>query len=76
MADPLVPYIGSSLPAKIVETDGITTLFRYAARELGDALAWWQIAELNGLSDPWVRAGVKLAIPVKGQTANDGLPLA
>ncbi len=56
MADPSTPYIGSGLPAKIVETDGITTLFRYAARELGDALAWWQIADLNGLSDPWVGA--------------------
>ncbi len=75
MADPLVPYIGSGLPAKIVETDGITTLFRYAARELGDALAWWQIADLNGLSDFRVSAGVKLLIPAKGQTANDGLPL-
>ncbi len=76
MADPLVPYIGSGLPAKIVETDGITTLFRYAALELGDALAWWQIAELNGLSDPWVGAGVKLLIPAKGQAVNNGLPLA
>lgn len=76
MADPLVPYIGSGLPAKIVETDGITMLFRYAARELGDALAWWQIADLNGLSDFRVSAGVKLLIPAKGQAVNDGLPLA
>ncbi len=76
MADPSTPYIGSGLPAKIVETDGITTLFRYAARELGDALAWWQIAELNGLSDPWVGAGISLLIPAKGQASYDGLPLA
>jgi len=76
MADLTTPYIGSGLPAKIVETDGITTLFRYAARELGDALAWWQIAELNGLSDPWVGAGVRLLIPAKGQASFDGLPLA
>ena len=76
MANPITPYIGSGLPAKIVETDGITTLFRYAARELGDALAWWQIAELNGLSDPWVGAGRQLLIPAKGQSVNDGLPLA
>lgn len=70
------PYIGSSLPAKIVTSDGLTTLFRIAARELGDGLAWWQIAELNGLSDPWVGAGVKLLIPAKGQASLDGLPLA
>ena len=74
MAD--APYIGSTLPAKIIETDGLTTLFDYAAREIGDALCWWQIAELNGLSDPWVGAGVQLKIPKAGPADNDGLPYA
>ncbi len=71
---PDAPYIGSGLPAKVVQTDGLTTLFHYAQRELGDALAWWRIAELNGLSDPWVSGGVSLAIPQASSDNGDGIP--
>lgn len=72
MAD--APYIGSGLPAKIIMADGLSTLFDYARTEMGDALQWWRIADLNGLSDPWVAAGVELKIPAPATDNNDGLP--
>ncbi len=67
-------YIGSSLPAKIVVADGVTSLFRIAQREMGDALCWWQIASLNGLTDPMVAAGTSLSIPT-AKPNNGGVPL-
>lgn len=70
-----VPYIGSSLPAKIVVADGVTSLFRVAQREMGDALCWWQIAALNGLTDPLVAADVELSIPT-ARPNNGGMPPA
>lgn len=72
MAD--APYIGSGLPLKVITTDGELDLFRIAAREMGDALYAWQIAEANGLSDFWPAAGLSLAIPVPSGDTNDGLP--
>jgi hypothetical protein len=51
-----------TLPAKVVRVSG-TTLFHVAARELGDASQWGRIAQLNGLTDPWVVALVELKIP-------------
>lgn len=74
MAD--TPYIGSGLPAKIITTDGLTTLFDIARREMGDPLQWWVIAEANDLTDPWVPAGLTLKIPKAVSDANDGLPYA
>ena len=71
---PDAPYIGSGLPAKVVTADGTTTLFRIAEVEMGDALAWWQIAVLNGLDDFTPAAGTQVAIPQPGQPTNDGLP--
>lgn len=72
MAD--APYIGSGLPAKVITADGATTLFQMAEIEMGDALAWWQIATLNGLDDYLPAAGTQIAIPQSGQPTNDGLP--
>ncbi len=67
------PYIGSSLPAKIIRSDGTTNLFRVAEIEMGDALCWWQIALLNGLSDPIVPADTVISIP-SPKPDNGGLP--
>ena len=71
---PIAPYIGSGLPAKVINTDGLVTLFDIAARELGDPLQWWRIATLNGLTDPWVPAMSDLAIPQKSTVNADGVP--
>ena len=68
------PYVGSDVPAEIVVTDGVTTLFQYAQQKLGDALQWWRLADLNGMSDPWVGFGVSLAIPRTVAGNGDGLP--
>ena len=50
------------------------TLFDVAASQMGDALCWWQIAALNGISDTNLAAGMVLAIPSTGTPDNDGLP--
>lgn len=65
-------YIGQALPAKIIRVSG-TNLFRVAARELGDATAWYRIAALNGLTDPWITAETVLSIPQPG-VSNGGIP--
>jgi hypothetical protein len=57
-----VSYIASTVPAKIVRVSG-TTLFHVAARQTGDAMQWVAIAELNGLTDPWIDAREDLLIP-------------
>lgn len=45
-------------------------LARIAARELGDASRWPEIAELNDLRDPrWIQAGANLMLPAPGPPA-------
>ena len=70
------PLIGQALPSKIIRTDGVSDLFHIAARELGDALQAWRIAEMNGLSDYWPPAHLELKIPQAQASSNDGLPIA
>ena len=56
-------------------TTGVQTdLYTMSAQQLGDPLAWWQIAQLNGLRDTEVPANVTLQMPTAGQPDNDGLP--
>jgi hypothetical protein len=38
-------------------------LFALAAQQLGDATQWIRIAQLNGLSDPFVAGVVTLRLP-------------
>ena len=60
---------------QITVTAADVTLFDVAARELGDPLAWWQIAEASGLSDPWLpQALTVLTIPSQAADDGDGLP--
>lgn len=73
----MTALIGQALPAKIVRVDGATNLFRVAARELGDALQAWRIAELNDVSDFWnVPAATELLIPQPQIDNNGGVPFA
>ena len=39
------------------------TLFDVACRQLGDAALWSIIAQLNGLTDPWLSGIVTLSLP-------------
>jgi hypothetical protein len=57
-----VGFIASTIPAKTIYASG-TTLFHIAAQQTGDALQWVAIAELNGLTDPWITALEAVLIP-------------
>jgi hypothetical protein len=57
-----VGYIAATVPAKIDRVSN-TTLWRIAVTEFGDPLRWVEIAQLNGLIDPWVTAPTDILIP-------------
>ena len=57
-----VGFIAATVPAKIVRVSD-TTLFQVAMMETGDPMQWVAIAELNGLTDPWITAQVDILIP-------------
>lgn len=65
--------------ASVIVSAADGSLFGVAARVLGNPLQWWQIAQLNGLSDPSL-AGVStpmlLLLPPADSTALDGIPSA
>jgi hypothetical protein len=69
MAD--LGYIGAAVPVRKVWASG-TTLFHVAAIELGDASQWYRVAEINGITDPWVGAATQLLIPAPA-TSNGGI---
>ena len=48
-------------------------LYRIAAQYLGDATQWIRIAQLNGLSDPWLQGTVTLLLPPIDTTAGGGV---
>jgi hypothetical protein len=54
--------------AKVVGTKQIyvsnTNLFDVAATHLGDATLWYIIADMNGLTDPWIGELTSLQIPI------------
>lgn len=58
----MTEFIAATIPAK---TDRVsdTTLFHLAMIENGDPLQWVAIAELNGITDPWVIAQTDVLIP-------------
>lgn len=56
-------YIAATIPAKVVRSSH-TTLFHVAMLETNDPLQWVSIAELNGMTDPWILSGqVDVLIP-------------
>jgi hypothetical protein len=61
-------YIAATVPAKPVRVSG-TTLFHVALQELDDPLRWVEIAELNKISDPWIKELTVVYIPPVASTA-------
>jgi len=57
-----VGFIAATIPAKVVRVSG-TTLFHVAMLQTGDPLQWVAIAELNGLTDPWIVGQQTILIP-------------
>lgn len=55
-------YIAQTIPAQQVQASG-TTLFQIAMQYTGDALQWVALAELNGLTDPWITSQTEISIP-------------
>jgi len=55
-------FIASTIPAKVVRVSG-TTLYHLAMLQTGDPLQWVAIAELNGLTDPWILGQQTILIP-------------
>lgn len=49
------------------------TLFRIALEQLGDATQWIRIAQLNGISDPWLSGPVTLQLPARDTKAGGGV---
>ncbi|MCJ2084590.1 LysM peptidoglycan-binding domain-containing protein [Methylobacterium sp. E-005] len=65
MSAGLVPL---AIPAKIIRVSG-TTLFAVAAKELGNAMLWETIADLNGIVDPFIGPLTELKIPARAKAA-------
>ena len=57
-----VGFIAATIPAKVLRVSG-TTLFHIAMLQTGDPLQWVAIAELNGLTDPWIVGQQTILIP-------------
>lgn len=47
-------------------------LFQIASQYLGDATQWNRIAELNGLTDPWIAPGVVVTLRLPAKDASQG----
>ena len=58
----MVNYIAKATAARQVRVSG-TTLFQVAVDYLNDATQWYRIAQLNGISDPWITALETLQLP-------------
>ncbi|KAA0685997.1 LysM peptidoglycan-binding domain-containing protein [Neorhizobium sp. P12A] len=66
----------SSIPT--VATNRVVTvaggdLFTLAAKYLGDATKWYQIAQANGLTDPMIVGLQTLVIPQSTTASNGGI---
>jgi hypothetical protein len=48
-------------------------LFQIAAQYLQDATQWIRIAQLNGISDPWLNGLVTLTLPDVNISAGGGV---
>lgn len=48
-------------------------LFEIAAKQLGSALQWVNIARANGLVDPYLVGRVELVIPTPSSSFADGI---
>ena len=57
-----VGFVAATVPAKVLRVSN-DTLFHIAMRETGDPLQWVAIAQLNGLTDPWIVGQATILIP-------------
>jgi hypothetical protein len=57
-----VGYIAATIPAAVLRVSN-TTLFQLAMMQTGDALQWVALAELNGITDPWIVGQTTILIP-------------
>ena len=67
----MVNYVAKANAARLVRVSG-TTLFQVAADYLNDATQWYRIAQLNGLSDPWISDVTVLQLPSQLPTTARG----
>ena len=65
---PDTTFIAATIPAKSIFISG-STLFHVAEMQLGDALRWVELAEINGMVDPWVWGAKRILIPPVLSTA-------
>ena len=65
---PETTYIASTIPARALHVSG-TTLFHIAEIYLGDAMRWVELAEINGLVDPWIYGITTILLPPVLSTA-------
>lgn len=63
------------MPQSIIAAGG-QNLFALAAQYLSDATQWIRIAQVNGLSDPFIAAQTTLTIPDPDPTQAGGTPAA
>lgn len=62
MTTPIIGYVAATVPAKVDHVSN-TTLFHIAMIETNDAMQWGAIAELNGITDPWIVGQQDILIP-------------
>lgn len=67
----MTSFIARTVSATTVHVSN-TTLFHLAATYLGDAMLWYIIASLNGLTDPWIDGLVELRIPPVNDLVSNG----
>jgi hypothetical protein len=67
----MVDYVAKANAARLTRVSG-TTLFQVAADYLNDATQWYRIAQLNGLSDPWITAVTVLQLPSQLPSTSHG----
>lgn len=68
----MASYVPVGVALRKVRVSGVN-LFQLAATYLHDATQWYRIAQLNGLSDPWIIGIVELQIPTPSSTSNGGI---
>ena len=64
--------VGVAVAPRQIWVSGIN-LFIVAAQYLNDATQWYRIAQLNGLTDPWIGAATLIKIPSPSQFSNGGI---
>jgi hypothetical protein len=65
---PDTTFIAATIPAKSIYVSG-STLFHVGELQLGDALRWVELAEMNGMVDPWIWGVRRILLPPVLSTA-------